>query len=360
MFCIAAFIILGILAIFSASYRPLAKKAWHCVGRKIRFKPCDISFAEEMKGRLLGKLIIRRPKLAKFLDRWIDVLSFIFVILTIWSLATAFLAGLNLWVYDTCNPTNGESCSLGGEACGLERPRMSLWEAVSTGELNVFFSASFKDFAETISRIPDRLKNWQGQDYVALTGVYYYPFDASKVTAVEAIDPSCKFCRQLFANIKQAGFEKTHNLSFILFPIPSKENANGYKFPHSYLMASYIEAVKKVPLKSASNVDPAWQLLEKLFGEMPNGNTSVFVQDQFNTVYTQQQAESKLQELLHEIGYSDEQVSQIATLATSTEVHKALRQQADIVENKLRTVKIPTIVFGGRRYDRLVDVNTLR
>ncbi len=360
MFCIAAFIILAILSIFSASYRSLAKKAWHCVGRKIRFKACDISFAEEMKGRLLGKLIIRRPKLAKFLNRWIDVLSFIFVLLTIWSLVTAFLAGLNLWVYDTCNPTSGESCSLGGEACGLERPRMSLWEAVSTGELNVFVSTSFKDLGETVLRIPDRLKNWQGQDYVAPTGVYYYPFDASKVTAVEAIDPSCKFCRQLFTNIKEAGFEKNHNLSFVLYPIPSKENANGYKFPHSYLMASYIEAVKKVPLQNSSSIDPAWQLLEKLFAKIPAEHGPVLVQDEFNTVYNQQQAEAKLQEFLKEMGYMDEQVEQIVSLSKSGEVSEALLQQADIVENKLRTVKIPTIVFGGRRYDRLVDVNTLR
>jgi hypothetical protein len=44
MFCIAAFIVFATLAIFSASFRPLAAKAWHCVLRRVTFRPCDISF----------------------------------------------------------------------------------------------------------------------------------------------------------------------------------------------------------------------------------------------------------------------------------------------------------------------------
>ncbi len=360
MFCIAAFIILGILAIFSASYRPLAKKAWYCVGRRITFKPCDINFGEEMKGKLLGKLIITHPKLAKFLDRWIDVLSFIFVILTLWSLYTAALAGLNLWVYDTCNPVSGESCSLGGEACGLERPRLSFIESVQYGEVGTWFTTSFTDFGETLSRVPDRFKNWNAAEYVPPTGVYYRPYDAKKPVAIEALDPSCKFCRQLFSNIQEAGFEKKYNLSFVLYPIPSKETPNGYKFPYSPMLASYVEAVKKVPLKNGSQVNPGWQLLEKIFSKADDTVKVVYWQEAFNTLYNDDQAKNKIHEFLKEMGYTQDQIEEIEKISQSKEVKDALVEQADIVVNKLKTVKIPTIVFGGRRYDRLVDTNTLQ
>jgi len=37
---------------------PLAAKAWYCVSRKMTFRTCEIRFDEELKGKLLGKLII--------------------------------------------------------------------------------------------------------------------------------------------------------------------------------------------------------------------------------------------------------------------------------------------------------------
>lgn len=357
MFCIAAFIILAILGIFSASHRKLAKKAWHCVWRKITFRPCDISFGEEMKGKLLGKIIITHPRLAKFLDRWIDVLSFIFVILTIWSLWTAFMAGLNLWVYDTCNPVSAESCSLGGEACSLQVSRLSLIEAVQYRKLGDWISTSFKDFGETLSRVPDRFKNWKAEDYFPSTGVYYYQYDPVKPAAVEAIDPSCQFCRKLLTNIKTAGFDNTHNLVFILYPIPDATKPGGYKFPNSFLMASYIEATKKISLSEGrGDITPgAWQLLEKLFGTGDGG----LWQNQFVNNFDHAAAEKQLQHFLKEIGYREDQIQAIAQFSTSAEVVDALKEQADIVVNKLKTVKIPTIVFGGRRYDRLIDQSQL-
>ena len=72
MFCIAAFIVFLILAIFSATFRPLAAKAWHCVLRRVTLRPCDIDFSEEMKGKIIGKLMIHSPGLARFVNRWID------------------------------------------------------------------------------------------------------------------------------------------------------------------------------------------------------------------------------------------------------------------------------------------------
>ena len=135
MFCIAAFIVFCVLAIFSATFRPLAAKAWHCTVRRITLRPCDIDFSQEMKGKIIGRAMRHSPRFAGFLNRWIDWFAFVFVALSIWSLIYTANAGLNLWVYGTCRPTAVESCSLGSEACGVDVASVSLVTAVREGRI---------------------------------------------------------------------------------------------------------------------------------------------------------------------------------------------------------------------------------
>lgn len=357
MFCIAAFLVFAILGIFSASYRPLVAQAWHCVLRRVTFKPCDINFAEEVKGRLIGKLVVRHPGFARFLNRWIDWLALIFVVLSVWSALYLLNAGLNLWVYDTCNPTNVESCSLSGEACGIDQSSIGFIDALQQGKLGTWVANPFIHFAETVSRIPDRLKRWEPKDYFGPTATTYYPSDPAKPDALEILDPGCKYCRELFGTMKQVGFEKTRNLSYLLYPI-QKTGTGGYKFAHSPLVAAYVEATKLVPLRqNPSGVAPDWQLLEKIFGEKPD--RSVDWQTYFNIGATRDEVQAALQQFLQEIGYTRAEVRQIDDLAASEGVQSALQAQRVIVESKLRTIKIPTLLFGGRRFDRAVDADTL-
>ncbi len=359
MFCIAAFLVLGILALFSASYRPLAAKAWHCVWVRLRLKPCDINFAEEMKGRILAKLIFRHPRLAKFIDRWIDWLAFAFVALSIWSLVYALNAGLNLWVYDTCNPASAESCSLSGEACGVQQETLGLIQAVRENREIEWASGPFVRTYQTLTRIPDRLKTWEPKEFLAPTAAFYHAEDPAKPYALEIIDPGCQFCRKLTGNLLAAGTMNTHNVSFLLYPIPVPGEANGTKFANSTLMAAYIEATKRVPLTAGnSDVSPAWRLLEEIFSPEPIDGLDR--QTWFNTGYTRAQAEQTLKDLLKKIGYDDAQVQRIAALAASDEVKKSLQDQKTIVEERIRTIKIPTLLIDGRRYDRVVGVEKLR
>lgn len=357
MFCIAAFIVFAVLAIFSASFRPLAAKAWHCVLRRVTFRPCDISFGEEMKGKLVGKLVFTHPRLARFLNRWIDWLSFAFVILSVWSLLYVVNAGLNLWVYDTCNPASAESCSLSGEACGIDQASLGLFQAVEENRIGEWAGGPFVRFAETISRIPDRLKTWDAKEYVSPTKTFYRSIDENKPYAVEVIDPGCKFCKKLTKNMRDAGVMDRVNVSYLLYPI-AKTGTGGYKFPHSLLMASYIEATKRMPLaRGDTSVPPDWQLLEKIFAE-PEGN-DVDLQTKFNIGMTSADAERTLKTLLQEIGYSASDVERIARLVVSDDVRHSLAVQRAIVEERIRTIKIPTLLFGGRRYDRVVGRDTL-
>lgn len=354
MFCIAAFIVFAIIGIFSARYRVLAKKAWQCVWTKIRFKPCQVGFKEEAKSILLGKLVLRRPALARVLDKWIDVLAFVFVVLSIWSLISVFNSGLNLFVYDTCTPNNAEACALGGEACSVVSGQVGFWDSVKTGKLPHWVKVEAQTFGETVSRIPSRLKTWKAEEYVTDKNTYYQPFDPSKLTALEIIDPSCRFCSKLFVNIKEAGFENKYNLTYLAYPIPNPDDS--YRFRHSYLIASYLEAAKLNPLNSSVPAD--WQILEKLF--TGRDKDDVLFQEKFNLMYNDEQAKQVLQGWLEEIGYSPEQITKIVAEAGSDAVSARLAEQTRVVEDQIKTIKIPTIIFDGNRYDRVIGPDKLK
>ncbi len=78
MFCIVAFVILGILGIFSATRRELAKEALHCVFRRVILRPCDTGFDEKLKARILGSVIMRSETAARILNRNFELLSWVF------------------------------------------------------------------------------------------------------------------------------------------------------------------------------------------------------------------------------------------------------------------------------------------
>lgn len=357
MFCIAAFIVFAVLALFSARYRPLAGKAWYCVWRRVTFRPCDIAFGDELKARILAKVVVRWPALVRPIDRSLDWFAFAFVALSIWSLVAVANSGLNLWVYDTCDPSSAESCSLSGEACGVQQASLSLGDAIARNKLGEWALAPITGFADTLSRIPDRLKTWEPTQYFGPTVTFARARDAAKPYALEIIDPSCQFCRKVTKNLEVAGALDTHNVSYLLYPIPLPEG--GTKFPHSTLMASYIEAAKLVPLSNSGGIGGDWRLLEAIFADTASGAT-VSMQEKFVIGFTATQAEAQLQILAREVGYNEAQVQRIATLAASHEVAHSLAEQRMIVEEKVRTIKIPTLMINGRRFDRVVDASALR
>ncbi len=355
MFCIASFIVFCILAIFSASYRPLVAKAWHCVVRRVTLRPCDISFGEEVKGRLIGRYVVSHPKFARFLNRWIDVLSFVFVLLSIWSLWSVAMTGLNLWVYDSCNPKSSESCSLSGEACGIEQESLGLMQAIREGRMGEWAINPVADLAMTLSRVPDRLRSWEPSEFLASTATFMAPRDAAKPYALEVIDPSCKFCKKLTQNMQAAGAGQRVNLSYILYPIILPDGTS--KFPHSVLLAQYIEATKLVPLMG-SPVPGDWRLLDELFaGDLESGTD---LQTKINVGSTEAEVRAMLPGLLQKIGYNGAEIERIETLAASADVAAALSEQRQLVEERIRTIKIPTLFLGGRRFDRVITTEKIQ
>jgi hypothetical protein len=104
MFCIAAFVVLSIMGIFSASNRQLAREAFDCVGRRVTLRPCNTGFDEKMKAKLLGVVITRSEGAARFLNKNFELLAWIFLILT---LASAFYSVRGLYLFYTTGSCNG-------------------------------------------------------------------------------------------------------------------------------------------------------------------------------------------------------------------------------------------------------------
>ncbi len=353
MLCIASFFIFVILGIFSAYYRKLAGKAWYCVVRRITFRPCDINFSQEIKGKLLGKIILKKPRFAKFLEKWIDFFAFGFIVLSIWSLFMVFFAGLNLFVYDTCDPHSVESCSLGGESCGINTTTPGFFESMGSGDIFGYFGRNISEFGNTLSRIPDRFREWKVSDYVTSENTYYLPYDSKKETILEILDPSCVYCAKLFGNVKKAGADQKYNLTYFVFPIPNSNNANGYKFPHSYLLAKYLLAIKIAEKgKTQNGISKDWQFLEEIFTGHEGDMT---MQEAFNLQFNDENAVLKINDILRKIGYDEGDIKYISSTADGPEVKKQLAEQKNIVETKIRTIKIPTILLHGRRYDRVIN-----
>lgn len=76
-------------------------------------------------------------------------------------------------------------------------------------------------------------------------------------------------------------------------------------------------------------------------------------------MYTAKEAEDKILSWLNDFGYSEDDRNKIQQAVNSGEIQTRLASQKEIVENRIKTIKIPTIMFDGRRYDRAVGPEKL-
>jgi len=356
MFCIAAFIVLAIISVFSARYRKLALKAWSCTARRVTLRPCDTSFKEETKNKLLSHVAKRTPKLVKTADIGIEIASFAFVILTIWSILVVLESGLNLYVWGTCNPSQASSCSLTSETCSIDKVNKSFWTLTLEGKPWEWFVNRTNELGNTIANIPTRLQTWDATEYLPQNATYYNKFDKSKPTALEIIDPGCTVCARLFKNIKQTGFDDKYNLTYIAYPIKDPLVNDKYKFVNSYTVVKYLEVIKINPLDDL-NVPADWQILERIYTWKDNKN--IAYQIKINSMLDQNQTINLLHEWLKDVGYNSTQIKRVEEAANSKKVADIISRNQDIVNDRIKTVKIPAIIFDGQKRDGLVGMDTL-
>ncbi len=102
MICVIALIVFGILGIFSANYRIIAKEAAECVFRRVTLRKCETGLDKRLKNQITGKLARKNPKLGRFLFKYFEVFSWIMIILLAWSVYELGVGTYNLAVYGSC------------------------------------------------------------------------------------------------------------------------------------------------------------------------------------------------------------------------------------------------------------------
>jgi len=114
MICFIALIVFGILGIFSASYRQIAKEAFVCVFRRATLRKCETGLDVRLKSKIISKIMPRFPRIGKILYKYFEVFSWFFVILFFASLAYSIYSGYNFWKYGNCYgpQDNGGFCPL--------------------------------------------------------------------------------------------------------------------------------------------------------------------------------------------------------------------------------------------------------
>lgn len=356
MLCIAAFVVVLVLSAVSAKYRKLLGRAWGCVWRRITFRPCDTTFREDVKNSLLAPLAVRSPKLVKPASIAIEVIAWLMVLSLVMSLYILGRSGLNLFVYGTCDKQDGQSCSLAAEMCSVDSGTPGFWESIGQGDVIGAFGNEFASLGETIAAVPSRLREWDAAEYASADATYLGGYTAGRPTAVEVLDPGCRFCAQLFRNMAEAGFDGTHNLTYLVYPI---QTADGPKFANSPLVAQYLTAARAYERDRGGleGQTADWYILEQLFtGQNADG---VDWQVWMNAA-SAGDARTQLATWLGEAGLDEDAVATVDGLAGSAAVAESLDQVRTVVEDDIRTVAIPSLIAGGRLHAGLVGVDALR
>jgi protein-disulfide isomerase len=113
MICVIALVVFGILGIFSARYREVAKEAFECVFRRLTFRKCNSELDERLKSQITGKIMRRSPRIAGFIYKRFEIISWIFLILMIWSMIVSATSVYNYVKYGNCNgPGSDGFCPL--------------------------------------------------------------------------------------------------------------------------------------------------------------------------------------------------------------------------------------------------------
>lgn len=114
MLCFVALAVFLFLSIFSAKYRPLARRALDCVAKKATLRPCDTGLDEELKSASLSGIMRVSPGAAAFVNRHFEAFSLLFTILFFASLFFAAQGVYNFIIYGNCNGFEGGFCVYSG------------------------------------------------------------------------------------------------------------------------------------------------------------------------------------------------------------------------------------------------------
>ena len=100
--CVIALIVFAVMGIFSATHRAVAKEAFECIFNRVQLKPCASGLDRRLKSQVTGKFLKRSPAAGRFVYRHFELISWLFIIITVVSLAYSAFFTFNYFAYGNC------------------------------------------------------------------------------------------------------------------------------------------------------------------------------------------------------------------------------------------------------------------
>lgn len=103
MICVIALIVFGILGIFSAKHRIIAKEAFECVFRRLTLRKCETGLDKRLKAQITGKLMKSWPRTGRQVYKHFELISWIFLIMLLVSIFFSAQGLYNVVKFGNCN-----------------------------------------------------------------------------------------------------------------------------------------------------------------------------------------------------------------------------------------------------------------
>ncbi|MFH0714696.1 MAG: thioredoxin domain-containing protein [Candidatus Diapherotrites archaeon] len=126
VFCIIAWVVFGVLGIFSAKYRKYARESFECFFRTLTLRKCTTGFDEKVKMKVAVRLSNYSPSLGNFVRNYFQAVSWVFVIAMLASAVYGAYGVYNFVTTGNCEGTAYGFCALSPETYG------NFWNSPST------------------------------------------------------------------------------------------------------------------------------------------------------------------------------------------------------------------------------------
>jgi len=101
--CWIALPILAVLGIFSAKYRKLTQDSLACLFHTVTLRKCTSGLDQRIKSHLTGTILNYTPRGAKFVHKYYGIITWMFVLIMLWSLIVSGIGIYNFAIYGNCN-----------------------------------------------------------------------------------------------------------------------------------------------------------------------------------------------------------------------------------------------------------------
>jgi len=109
--CLLALPIFAILGIFSLKYRKLTKDSLECLFKTITLKKCSSGLDDKIRSDVTGTFLKYSPKTARFFYKHYKIISWIILIIFIWSVYASSVGIYNYAKHGNCNgPQSSAFC----------------------------------------------------------------------------------------------------------------------------------------------------------------------------------------------------------------------------------------------------------